>query len=128
MLYASAFCIPFFLSGPQLLVGSVVNTMLFLAAGRLNKQHLLPLAVLPSVAVLARGLVFGPFTAFILYFLPIIWIGNLILMAIFRNGERVPQIPRNVLTSGLKCLTLASVAALYVYFNIVPEMFVTPMG
>jgi len=80
-----SFFAPFAFGHPQWLVGTIVNACLFLGAVYLPKKYYIPLAVLPSLGVLARGLVFGPFTYFLVYFLPFIWLGNLILILVFKK-------------------------------------------
>ena len=80
----SSFAIPFILGHPQWLVGSVVNASLFLAAIFLTEKFFLPLSIFPSIAVLLRGVIFGPFTYFLIYFLPFIWLANLILIFSFK--------------------------------------------
>jgi len=59
-----SFLIPFSLGHSQFLTGTLVNTFLFLAALFLPKRLLWPLIFLPSLAVLSRGLIFGPLTVF----------------------------------------------------------------
>ncbi|MBU0627442.1 hypothetical protein KKG31_04880 [Patescibacteria group bacterium] len=54
--------------------------MLVLSALNLKKYAILPIILLPSLAVLARGLIFGPFTIFLLYMIPAIWLGNFLLV------------------------------------------------
>lgn len=80
-----AFFVPFSLGYPQWLVGTIVNACLFLSAIFLPKKYFLPLAIFPSLGILARGIIFGPFTFFLIYFLPFVWLGNLFLLLIFKN-------------------------------------------
>ena len=78
--------IPFFLEKPQLLVGSVVNGLLILAALNIREEkNLLPIILLPSLATLFRGLVFGSFTFLLIYMIPFIWIGNYALIYVLRK-------------------------------------------
>ena len=128
LLYASAVSIPFLFGHPQLVVGSVVNMLLVLSAERLARRHLLPLALLPSLAALARGLVFGPFTPFLLYFLPAIWAGNLALMLALRRLRGLPGGLRLPLAALAKVALLYIAALLYVNLDVVPEMFLSAMG
>ncbi|MEK7664636.1 MAG: hypothetical protein AAB361_00675 [Patescibacteria group bacterium] len=102
-IFSLSFFVPFFLGHPQWLVGTIVNACLFLTAIFLPKKFFLPLIIFPSLGVLARGLVFGPFTPFLIYFLPFIWLGNLVLI-------------------------LISAANIYFKFHIVPQMFLQAMG
>lgn len=128
LLYASAVSIPFLFGHPQWVVGSVVNMLLILAALRLPRRHWLPLAVLPSLAALARGLVFGPFTLFLLFFLPAIWLGNLALMLALRRLSHWPVGLALLPAAALKGSLLYGMALVYVRADVVPEMFLTAMG
>jgi len=75
------FFIPFLLGGPQLLVGSIVNLLLIMMAVRFKNYYaIIPMLMLPSLAVVLRGFVFWPFTIFLVYMMPAIWIGNFILI------------------------------------------------
>jgi len=76
----ASFALPFFLGHPQILVGVLVNAMLVLGALHMKKYSLLPLIMLPSLGVLARGMVFGPFTTFLVYMIPLIRLGNFLLV------------------------------------------------
>lgn len=80
MYTALCFFMPFFIGHPQLVVGIAVNAALVLAALNLKGYKALPIIILPSVAVLSRGLVFGPFTMFLIYMIPFVWIGNSLLV------------------------------------------------
>ena len=77
---ALCFAVPFLIGHPQLFVGSVVNAALVFAALHFKKYQILPIIILPSLAVATRGLVFGPFTIFLVYLIPFIWLGNMALV------------------------------------------------
>ncbi len=127
-LYAIAFSVPFLLKQPQLLVGSAVNAVLFIAAAKFSTKNLLPLAVIPSLAAVLNGVVFGPFTMFLLYFLPFIWVGNLILMGLYKYLTKVPTIARIPLAAVVKSGFLFAIANLYVSISLVPAIFLIAMG
>lgn len=75
------FFVPFLLGGPQLLVGSIVNLLLILVALKYkNYAAIIPMVMLPSIATSLRGLVFWPFTIFLVYMMPAIRLGNYILV------------------------------------------------
>ncbi len=125
----ASFFVPISLGHPQWLVGTIVNVCLFLGVIYLPKKYFIPLAILPSLGVLARGLVFGPFTWFLVYFLPFIWLGNLILILVFKNlFLRLHYVPSLILSSVAKFLFLFVVANLYFKFHIVPALFLQTMG
>lgn len=128
LLYATAFALPFMVTHPQLAVGSAVNAMLFLAAARLPNKYLIPLAVLPSIAAVLRGVVFGPYTPFLTFFLPLIWLGNLALVLVFRKFVDLPELARVIAAAALKAALLFAAATVYVNLNLVPAMFSEAMG
>jgi hypothetical protein len=124
-----SFFTPFTLGHPQWLVGTAVNTCLFLAAIFLPKKYFIPLSVLPSLGVLARGIVFGPLTLFLVYFLPFIWLGNLVLIFAFKGlFLRTGYIFSATASSAAKFLFLFLTANIYFKFYIVPALFLRTMG
>jgi len=123
------FLIPFLIGGPQLLTGSLVNCLLILGAKFVDKKNHLIMAVLPSVAAVLNGLVFGKFTPFLVYFLPFIWLGNFIFIKsilYFKNNLPVSL----SIISGLilKTFILYFSALIYFKLSLVPEIFLTAMG
>jgi len=125
----ASFFVPFSLGHPQWLVGTIVNACLLLGAIYLPQKYFIPLAILPSLGVLARGLIFGPFTYFLVYFLPFIWLGNFVLIIAFKNAfSRFGYVPSVFLAAVAKFLFLFLVANIYFEFSIVPAIFVQTMG
>ncbi len=119
--------IPFFLEKPQLLVGSVVNGLLILAALNIKEEkNLLPVVLLPSLATLSRGLVFGHFTFFLAYMIPFIWVGNYILVYALRKIDN--NFLALVVGGILKAFVLFTVANILVKLSIIPRIFITSMG
>ncbi|MGM5484428.1 MAG: hypothetical protein ACQEP1_00985 [Nanobdellota archaeon] len=133
MILYSAVCffVPFFLAGPQWLVGTIVNMSLVLAAFNLKSYKLLPVIILPSIAVLSRGLIFGPFTPYLLYMMPFIWLGNLALVSIIKKFNMEMKKRRSLsllLGIFLKVLVIFSAAFVLVSADVLPAMFLTAMG
>lgn len=126
------FLVPFTLGHPQLLVGAVVNATLVLTALEINSlRRLLPLLFAPSLGVLARGLIFGPFTPFLAIMLPFIWVGNAILVLGIRklHKERGKNYWISLGASSVaKSGFLFSAAFALVSLSVLPEMFLTTMG
>jgi len=114
------------LSHQQLIVGTVVNSLLFFTAANIDKKYHLPVAIFPSIVAVFQGLLFGKLTIFLIYFLPFIWLGNYILMFTYQKvDQKLLKIPASAF---LKFLFLYSVANFYVNFKIVPKMFLKAMG
>jgi hypothetical protein len=125
------FFVPFLLGHPQLLVGTVVNASLILAALNLKSYKLLPIIMIPSLGVLTKGLIFGPFTIFLVYMIPFIWIGNTILVYCFKKfnlGLRMNKWFVLFIGSGLKVGFLFGIAYLLVKVGILPAVFLGAMG
>lgn len=129
-LFATAFFIPLFISGPQLLTGSIVNTLLFLYISQhSSSQKLVPILILPSIGAVLNGILFGKFTMFLLYFLPFIWVGNYLLVKVFKNLFVKNTFFVAVLGSALiKFAFLFSTAYLLILMKIVPLIFLQLMG
>ncbi|MGV8168449.1 MAG: hypothetical protein ACP5N3_00165 [Candidatus Nanoarchaeia archaeon] len=128
---ALAFLVPFTLGHPQLIVGILVNAALVLAALNLKDYKLLPVIMLPSIAVLSRGMIFGPFTIFLIYMIPFIWIGNIILVYAFKElklKRKMNSIVTLIIGAGAKTLFLFLCALLLVKTGMIPAPFLVSMG
>lgn len=129
ILWVLSFSVPLFFGHPQLVVGTVVNAILFTSTVKLSKKELLPIILLPSIGALSRGILFGPFTPFLLYFMPFIWIGNYLLISVFVKLQKVfPSLFRVFVSAAIKALFLFLAANVYFRLNLVPQMFLKAMG
>lgn len=128
-LSAASFTIPFSLGHPQWLVGTAVNVCLFLAAVFLPKKFILPLIIFPSLGVIARGLIFGPLTMFLVYFLPFIWLGNLALVLVFKTFfSRLNYLFAVFFAATAKFLLLLVAANIFFAISLAPKVFTQLMG
>ena len=126
-----SFLVPFFIGHPQIAVGIIVNAMLVVSALNLKGCRLLPVIILPSIAMLSRGLLFGPFTIYLLYLIPFIWIGNSIIVFSFKffklklkKNYWLTLIIGAVLKSGFLFLAAFALYSL----GIIPVAFLAAMG
>lgn len=127
----AAFVVPFMIAQPQLVVGTLVNAALILSALNLKNAKLLPVILLPSVAVLSRGLIFGPFTMYLLYTIPFIWIGNSALVYIIKRfylGAKWNKYLSLALGIVAKVLFLYVAANILIKLGVLPKVFATAMG
>jgi len=125
------FFAPFAIGHPQLLVGVLVNAALIMAALNLRSYKLLPVILLPSIGVLTKGMIFGPFTIFLIYMIPFIWIGNAILVYSFKKFNLEKKMNKWLtLAIGvvLKTGFLFSIAFVLVKLSVLPAIFMTTMG
>lgn len=126
VLYALSFSIPLFFSS-QIITGILVNCFLFLSAQKLSFKQILPVIILPSLGALAHNTLFGPQTIFLYYFLPVIWIGNGMLVTFFSKIQ-TGIVGKIILSAIVKYLILHFFAQLYFRSNIVPSLFISSMG
>ena len=128
---AVCFFIPFFIGHPQLVVGVVVNSLLVLAGLNLKGYKVLPVIIMPSLGVLSKGLLFGPFTIFLVYMVPFIWIGNAILVYSFKKfylGKKINRWLTLLIGAVAKSLFLFSATFVLVKSAILPPPFLVAMG
>ncbi len=124
-----SFSIPFSLGHPQSLVGTIVNACLFLTAIFLPRKFILPLIILPSLGVLSRGIIFGPLTMLLVYFLLFIWLANLVLILVFKKFfSHLNYFFSIFLAATAKSLFLFTIASVYFQLSLAPKIFVQLMG
>jgi len=128
IIYSLAFFIPVFISQPQWLTGTVVNGLLFLTVTKFSRKSVLPVMILPSLGAITNGILFGPQTVFLYYFLPFIWMGNYLLVSIFSLTKNQPYFLRIIFAALAKYLLLVVFAQIYFGFKVVPQLFLTSMG
>lgn len=133
MIIYSAFCffVPFFLGGPQIAVGIMVNMALVMAALNVRGEKLLPVIIMPSIGVLLRGILFGPFTMFLIYMIPFIWMGNALLVLVFKKLCSKVKVKRAIsLVIGAVAKSLFLFGAAFAFFSagVLPKLFLTTMG
>ncbi len=126
-----SFFVPFLIGHPQWVVGIIVNSVLILTALNLKKYSLLPVIILPSIGVLSRGLIFGPYTPFLIYFIPFIWIGNAIILFLFKwlnVNKRINYFITLLISAAAKTGFLFATAFILYKLALVPAVFLTAMG
>ena len=122
---------PFLLGHNQLLTGTIVNAMLVLAALNLKTYKILPIIVLPSIAAVSIGLIFGGFTPYLAWMVLPIWIGNFLLVYVIKTLHL--HLKKNkwmsaIVASVMKAAFLFLVAAILVVTQGMPSIFLTAMG
>jgi hypothetical protein len=129
-LFLGGFFISFLVGYPQIIVGSLVNAFLVRSALSLKGYKVLPVAIAPGLGVIARGLVLGPFTPFLIYLIPAIWAGNIIMIYAFKTQVRNKYNYLLALLGGsaLKAGILFAAATVLFSASIIPAAIVTAMG
>ena len=133
MLIYSAVCffLPLFIGYPQIVVGITVNALLIMSALNMQNYKLLPVIILPSLGALSRGILFGPFTIYLVYMIPFIWLGNFILVYLFKSlylNKKINYFFTLLISAGAKSLFLFLAAFVLFKLNIIPVIFLTAMG
>lgn len=107
----------------QLVVGTLVNAVLFVAALRVSSfARLLPLAIAPSVGAYFSAILFAADTKFLLFFIPAIWLSNLVFIYCAKRNLGV------VKSAFAKASLLFATAIVLVSINAVPAAFLIAMG
>jgi hypothetical protein len=126
-----SFMMPFLLGHPQLLVGIVVNAFLVLAALNMDSKKVVGLALIPSMGAIARGALFGPFTVSLVYMVPFIWAGNMVLIFAMKclvAGKKMNYFAALGAGSLAKAGLLFGAAYVLLQFSLVPALFLEAMG
>lgn len=117
---------PLLIKSPQILVGSIVNFVLFLSAQRFGFKKTLPSILFPSLIAYSSSILFKGATPFLLYFIPVIFLGNSIYVLLnkyIQNG-----IVSVIAGSICKSLLLYVFAIVLVNEVGLPSIFLVTMG
>ncbi|MDD4049825.1 MAG: hypothetical protein PHX47_02335 [Candidatus ainarchaeum sp.] len=122
-----SFFLPFLIGHPQWLIGTLVNFFLIRAALHFKFKYLLPLLFLPSLGVLSAGIIFSTNTSFLLYYLPFIWLSNLVFIFSYRRFINNKWFS-SVISSVIKFSLLFIVSLAFVFILNFPKVFLINMG
>lgn len=78
-IYLLSVLVPLLIGKPQLLVGSIINTLIVYSTLKYGIKKTIPVLLLPSVTATSMGILFSGATYFLLYVFPFIIISNFIL-------------------------------------------------
>ena len=99
-----------------MLIGSIVNFLL-----ATQSKNILVKSSLPSLAVIAHGVLFKTFTPYLFYLWPVITLGNFVFIKLFSQT--------NLLVAAVvKMLILLTGAILLSQLKIIPNVLVNSMG
>ena len=72
-------------SNTQLIIGTIINSMLVVSAFNLTGfRRLWGIIMLPSIATVCSGLLFGPFSMNMVWMMPAIWLGNFAFVYMYK--------------------------------------------
>lgn len=115
----------------QIIVGSVVNTALIMAAINLKGwKKVLGVVTMPSVSTMLSGYVFKSASVYMVYMIPAIWIGNFVLVYAYKLIMLSKE--RNYFFAGIagvlaKVIVIAVGFMILKAFNIFPEKLITTL-
>jgi hypothetical protein len=124
------FLLPFAIGGPQILVGILVNALIIRSALSLPSYRTLPIIFTPSIGAIAQGALFGPFNVFLIFMMPFIWTGNMMLICAFKAKIRhgYNYFLALIAGSAAKACLLYSTAYILFSASIIPDVFLSSMG
>ncbi len=120
--------IPFLLGQPQILIGIIINFLLARNAITMKKWKNMPAIIFPSTGAFARGLVFGPYTVYLAYIIPAIWLGNFIFVCFVKLFASENTFKAIFVSSIAKSSVIFLYALALVRFSIIPDIFLSSMG
>ncbi len=115
----------------QLVIGTIVNALLIKSAIDYKTNVVYLLALIPSIAVFASGILFGGLTQQILFVLPAIWLGNFLLMFLMRKifvHKKANYFISVFCSAGAKTIIIFSIVFALFSFELVPIVFLTSFG
>ena len=128
---AIGFVAHFFFKHPQERLGIVINTLLVLAALNLRGKKLIPVIILPSLGALLGSYLFHDMTFMILSFVPLLWIGNTILVLAFKwlyLERKINFFLTLFIGATTKYLFLTLAAYVFIVYGLAPDVFMQSMG
>ena len=108
----------------QIIIGSIVNTALIMTAINLNGwAKILGVVTMPSISTILSGYVFGSVSTYMVYMIPAIWIGNFILVYLYKLLLLDKKL--NYFLAGIAGVLL-KVAVIFLFFNVLNLFNVFP--
>lgn len=120
--------VPLCIPSPQVVVGVIVNALLALYAIRISSRSYTVMSMTPSIGAVGNGIVLGTITPFLIFFLPFIWIGNMMFIYIIRRFAYKGAFVSVGVASVMKAAILFFTAYIFVQLHIVPQQFLFAMG
>ncbi len=123
-------------SHSQLIVGSLVNTALILAAINVKGwKKIIGIITMPSISTILSGYVFGTASIYMCYMIPAIWLGNFVLIYAYKFmmlGKKQNYFLAGIIGSIVKVLVIFGSFEILNVFKIFPSKLVnnlqTAMG
>jgi hypothetical protein len=129
--YILALCSVALLPTHQLIVGTLVNSILISAAFRFNFIKIIGLSVVPSVVLVLTGIVFGGLTQYVVIMLPFVWLGNVAISGLVKyiiTQKKYSSVFAIIAGATLKTTILFSTVAGYYLLGLIPAQLLVAFG
>lgn len=123
-----SFVIPVFIGKPQLVVGSLVNLLILSSTYTMKGWKNFPTIIIPSLAAISHGLLFGSLTIYLFYLLPFIWLGNFLLSFTLKLTLNKNMVLRVLLPALTKFAAISIPTFVFVQMHFVPKNFLNVMS
>lgn len=115
----------------QIIVGSIVNTALIMAALNLKGwAKILGVVTMPSIATILSGYVFSTASVYMVYMIPAIWLGNFALVysyKFFKVSKGKNYFLAGTLGVIMKVLVIFGIFSILKVCNVFPEVLVSSL-
>lgn len=115
----------FLATNSQFVVGAIVNTCLIIAGiNAKGLKKMLCVVFLPSISALLSGCVLHISAIYTVYMIPFIWIGNFLLLILFKYlfvHKNINYIITSVCAILAKCAVIFAGYNIFVYANVIPQ-------
>ncbi len=144
IIFLTAFLVPTFLgnlitnvfgktsiiaSNSQLIIGSIVNSVLILTALNLTgKLKILGIVTMPSISTILSGYVFKNASPYMAYMIPAIWVGNFLLIYSYKLlviNKNKNYILTSIIGITLKVVVIFSSFSILKLFGVFPDKLVS---
>lgn len=122
------FLVPLCIPAPQIVVGVIVNALLVFYALRLPSKPYALMCMMPSIGAIGNGMIFGTGTPFLLYFIPSIWVGNMVFIFSIQRLTHTSLFVRVGIAAMLKAAILFLTAYIFIQLHLAPKIFLGVMG
>ena len=113
----------------QLIVGSIVNTLLIMTAINIKGwKKIIGIVTMPSISTILSGYIFGTASVYMVYMIPAIWVGNFALIYAYKFimlGKNKNYFLAGIVGIIVKVLVIFGVFELLNLFGIFPNKLVS---
>lgn len=120
--------VPLLIEGPQLVIGSIINFTLLMLAMNQHKKVSYGTTFIPSIATILRGYIWGPFTPFLIFLMPFIWLGNILMVRSVARKSDYSLIIRMLRGIIRKILVLSASVVILNRVGLVPNVLIMKMS